>query len=324
MPTLRRQGVGPPCDFREDPAMISPTITLHPALPAFSRLVYGVWRLGDDSDTSAGHVAAKIAACLDQGITTFDHADIYGDHRCEALFGDALRAQPGLRAAGLQIVSKCDIKLLSAQFPDRRVKHYDTSAAHIRASVDHSLQRIGVERLDLLLIHRPDPFMDADETGACLDELVAAGKIAAAGVSNFSPADWQLLQSRMSTPLVTNQIELSLATRSAFTDGQLAFLQQQRIRPMAWSPLGGGALLQAGRAVAERVGPALRRIADAQGVGPDAVALAWLLAHPVGILPVAGTNRLERITRLNDAFKVGLDRQTWFELWTLAEGREVA
>lgn len=309
--------------------MNCPTVQLHPSpdasMPAFSRLVYGAWRIGDDADTSPAHVAAKIQACLDQGISSFDHADIYGDYRCEALFGAALRARPELRAQ-IQVITKCDILLLSGQFPERRVKHYDTSPAHIRASVERSLERLGVERIDLLLLHRPDPFMDAGATGACLDQLVAGGKVAAVGVSNFSPADWQLLQSRMRTPLVTNQIELGLLARSAFTDGQLAFLQQHRVRPMAWSPLGGGALMAQGDAASpavQRLQPALQRIAAEHGVQADAVALAWLLAHPAGILPVVGTNRIDRIGRLNDAFKVRIDRETWFELWTLAEGREV-
>jgi predicted oxidoreductase len=302
-----------------------PVTSLHPCLPAFSRLVYGVWRLADDADTSVNHVLAKIHACLDQGISTFDHADIYGDYRCERLFGDALRSAPGL-AQRLQVVTKCDIALMSPQFPARRLKHYDTSPAYLRASVEQSLQRIGVERIDLLLIHRPDPFMDADATGACLDALIDSGKIAAAGVSNFMRGDWELLQSRMRHPLVTNQLELSLLARSSFVDGTLAFAQQQRIRPMAWSPLGGGALVApAGQApeAARRVRPALEAVAAAHQVGIDAVALAWLLAHPSGILPVVGTNHLDRIRRLADAFKVSIDRETWFALWSAAEGREV-
>jgi predicted oxidoreductase len=306
--------------------MRCPTVSLHPSLSAFSRLVYGVWRLADDADTSPAHVAAKIAACLEQGITSFDHADLYGGHRCEALFGEALRAQPGLKKGngqGLQLVSKCDIAIPGPWAPQRRLKHYDTSAAHVRASAERSLRLLGVERLDVLLIHRPDPYLDADETGAALDALVDAGLIGAAGVSNFLPHDVALLQSRMKHPLVTNQIELSLAARAPFTDGQLAHAQQHRMKPMAWSPLGGGALLDAAHPVGARVLPALRRIGEAHGVAPDAVALAWLLAHPAGILPVAGTNRLDRIARLTDAFAVTLDRETWFELWTLAEGREL-
>ncbi len=299
-----------------------PSVTLHPSLPAFSRLVYGVWRLADDADTSPAHVAAKIDACLAQGITTFDHADLYGGHRCEALFGAALRARPDLKSRP-QLVSKCDIVIPGGLHGQPRLKFYDTTPAHVRASVLRSLDLLGVERLDLLLIHRPDPLMDADATGAALDALVDEGLIAAAGVSNFLPHDFQLLASRMKHPLVTNQIELSLAARAPWTDGQLAFLQQQRVRPMAWSPLGGGALLDAQHPVGARVLPALQRLGREFGVSADAVALAWLLMHPAGIVPVAGTNRLERIARLSDAFRVRLDRQDWFELWTLACGHEV-
>ncbi|MDP4302632.1 aldo/keto reductase [Leptothrix discophora] len=299
-----------------------PRVTLHPSLPAFSRLVYGVWRLADDADTSPAHVAAKIDACLAQGITTFDHADLYGGHRCEALFGAALQARPDLKAR-LQLVSKCDIVIPGGLHGQPRLKFYDTTPAHVRASVVRTLALLGVERLDLLLIHRPDPLMDADATGAALDALVDEGLIGAAGVSNFLPHDFQLLASRMKHPLVTNQIELSLAARAPWTDGQLAFLQQQRIRPMAWSPLGGGALLDAQQPIGARLQPALQRLAHEFGVGADAVALAWLLMHPAGILPVAGTNRLDRIARLSDACRVTLDRQSWFELWTLACGHEV-
>ncbi|GCL64995.1 aldo/keto reductase [Pseudaquabacterium pictum] len=299
-----------------------PTIQLHASVQPFSRIVYGAWRLADAPDTSPQAVLAKLHACLDQGITTIDHADIYGDYRCETLFGEALRTAPALRSR-LQHVSKCDIMLLSSQFPERRVKHYDTTPAHIRASVQRSLQRLHVERLDVLLLHRPDPLMDADATGACLDALVDSGEVAAVGVSNFLPHDWQLLQSRMRHPLVTNQIELSLGARSAFTDGQLAFAQQHRIRPMAWSPLGGGALMTGASPAGARVLPALQRLAAQQGVGPEAVALAWLLAHPAGILPVVGTQQLARIARLHEAWRTVIDRETWFELWTLAAGSEV-
>lgn len=298
-----------------------PSLEFHTGLPAFSALVYGAWRMADGADTSAQTALKKIKLCLDLGITTFDHADIYGDYRCEALFGEALKLEPGLKHQ-MQIVSKCGIKLISSTSPDRHVKHYDTSAAHIRHSVDNSLRLLGVDRLDTLLIHRPDPFMNAHETGACLDALVKEGKIAAAGVSNFSVSDVNLLQSAMQTQLVTNQLEISLLAQHSFLDGSLSQCQQNRMRPMAWSPLAGGRLF-GDEAAALRLRPALTRIAQAQGVDLDAVAIAWLLAHPAGIVPVVGTNNLERMARLGDAFKVKLDLETWYELWTLAAGKEV-
>ena len=284
----------------------------------FSRIVYGMWRLADDADTSPAHVRAKIDACLAQGITTMDQADIYGGYVAEEVLGAALKDSPGLRDQ-LEIVTKCDIVAPIGKYADRRVKYYDTSAAHVTASVDASLMYMGIDQIDLLLIHRPDPMMDAAETGAALDALIASGKIRAAGVSNFRPWDWDLLQANMTNPLVTNQIELSLAARDAYTSGDLAHLQRHRIRPMAWSPLGGGSLMTADTAV----GAAMDKVAAGQGVDRAAVAVAWLLAHPAGILPVMGTNTLSRIATFSDAFKVELDRQTWFELYEAANGYEV-
>ncbi|WP_170447592.1 aldo/keto reductase [Ruegeria arenilitoris] len=283
-----------------------------------SRLVYGMWRLGDDSDTSAAHVAAKIHACLDQGITSFDQADIYGDYGAEAILGNALRANPGLRDR-MEIVTKCDIVAPCGRYADAKVKYYDTSRAHILKSVDTSLREMAIDHIDLLLIHRPDPFMDHHETGAALDEVVASGKVRTVGVSNFRPWDWQLLQSAMKTPLVTNQIEISLSAIAPFTNGDLAFHQQHGHPVMAWSPLGGGALM-AGN---PPVGVVADEIGAQFGVDRAAVAVAFLLAHPAGILPVLGTNSLDRIKRISDALKVNLDREVWFRLYEAALGHEV-
>jgi predicted oxidoreductase len=203
-----------------------------------SQMAYGVWRLSEAADTSINANLARIDACLAQGITTFDHADIYGDYRCEALFGDAIKARPALRDE-IEIVTKTDIMLLSKQWPTTRVKHYDTTPAHVTASVERSLQRIGVDVIDLLLIHRPDPLCDAAALGACLDGLIDSGKVRGVGVSNYMPWDADLLQSRMKHRLQTNQIELSLLQTAPFINGQIAHAQQHRMPVMAWSPLGG-------------------------------------------------------------------------------------
>lgn len=284
---------------------------------SFSRIVYGMWRLGDDTDTSAGHIQAKINACLDQGITTLDQADIYGGYAAEELLGAALT--PALRNR-VEIITKCDIVAPAGRHSGARVKYYDTSRAHILSSVDASLRLMGIDHIDLLLIHRPDPFMDHHDTGATLDGLVTSGKVRAVGVSNFRPWDWQLLQSGMTTKLVTNQIELSLSAHDAFTNGDVAFHQQHGHPIMAWSPLGGGSLMDDGG----RTHAALTAVARANGVDAAAVAVAWLLAHPANILPVMGTNNIMRINALSDALKVNMDRQTWYELYTAALGREVA
>ena len=285
----------------------------------FSRLIYGMWRLAEDSDTSAKHVEAKIQACLDQGITTFDQADIYGGYTAETVLGAALKANRSL-AKQMEIVTKCDILVDAGRHSGTRVKHYDTSREHIHASVDASLSEMGIEHIDLLLVHRPDPFMDHYVTGAALDELVASGKVGSIGVSNFRPWDWELLQSAMKNQLVTNQIEISLKEIAPFTNGDLAFHQRHGHRLMAWSPLGGGDLMGGNSAIAA----VMDRLAAQTGVDRAAVAVAFLLAHPAGILPVLGTNNLSRIATISDALKVRLDRQDWFELYEAALGREVA
>lgn len=291
-------------------------------VPAMSRLVYGVWRLGDDADTSDAHIIAKVEACLAQGITTFDHADIYGGYACEKLFGDALKGRDDLKAK-MQTITKCDIMLTGEPYPERRVKYYDTSAAHINMSVENSLNRIGVDVIDMLLIHRPDPLMDHLETGAALDALVDSGKVRGIGVSNFMPWDIDLLQSAMKHPILTNQIEINVLEHAPFTNGQIAKAQQVGMPLMAWSSLAGGRLFDKSDAAASRVMQRLSQIAEEQGVGADAVAIAWLLAHPANIMPVVGTNNIQRIAKVSDALKVKVDRETWFELWTLAEGNEV-
>ena len=285
---------------------------------SFSRMIYGMWRLAEAEDTSPAHVQAKIEACLAQGITTMDQADIYGGYMAEEVMGTALRAAPHLKDQ-IEIVTKCDIVAPVGRYADARVKYYDTSEAHLKASVDHSLRLMDVEQIDMLLIHRPDPFMDHHETGAALDTLVESGKVRAVGVSNFKLHDWTLLQSAMQTQLGTNQIEISLSAHHAFTNGDVAYLQERAVPIMAWSPLGGGDLMTGSCPTQDL----MARMAAEAGVSPSAIAVAWLLAHPAQIMPVMGTNSLDRIKALSEATSVTLDRQHWFELYTAALGQEV-
>lgn len=294
-------------------------ISLSPGL-SLSHLVYGMWRVGDDADTSPAHVQAKIERCLEQGITTIDQADIYGGYTAEAILGNALRAAPHLRGQ-IEIVTKCGIVAPAGRHAAARVKHYDTTGGHITASVEASLRDMATDHIDLLLIHRPDPLIDQEETGQALDALVSSGKVKAVGVSNFRPWDFSLLQSAMQTRLVTNQIEMSLIASEAFTNGDLAFLQERKIPPMAWSPLGGGKLFSGEHTALNAV---LEKLGAEYGADASAAAISWLLRHPARILPVLGTNNLERIGRIGDAARIEMDRQTWFELYTLAIGREVA
>ena len=284
---------------------------------SLSRIVYGMWRLGDVEDTSPKTVQAKMEACIAQGITTMDQADIYGGYMAEEIMGAGMTQY--IRDE-IEVVTKCDILVPAGRYADVGGKHYDTSRAHILASVDHSLRLMGIDKIDVLLIHRPDPLMDHHETAAALDEVVASGKVRAVGVSNFKLHDWTLLQSAMKSPLVTNQIEMSLGHIAPFTNGDLAYLQELGIAPMAWSPLGGGALMTDNSAA----GRLLDEVAQENNVDRAAVAVAWLLAHPAKIMPVMGTNNINRINGLSDALNVNMDRPTWFKLYEAALGHEVA
>ena len=287
---------------------------------SLSRIVYGMWRLHEDDPSPAG-IRAKIDACLETGVTSLDQADIYGGYTSESLLGGAIKETPGIREK-IEIVSKCGILAPTGRFAGARVKHYDTSSTHIERQIDQSLRNLETEYLDLLLIHRPDPMMDHEETGRALDNAIASGKVRAVGVSNFKPWDFTLLQSAMSTELVVNQIELSLSANEAFTNGDLAFLQQHKVYPMAWSPAGGGALLT-GDPQDGQLQQALHRIASEQGKSIADIAIAWLLAHPARILPVMGSNKPDRIRNFSNALNVEINRETWFELYTAAIGHEV-
>ena len=285
----------------------------------FSQIIYGMWRLADGEINDAKSVTDKINLCLDQGITTFDQADIYGDYSAEALFGIALKEDKSLRNK-IEIVTKCGIVAPCGKYADVPVKYYDTSKKHIDASVNASLKNMNIDYIDMLLIHRPDPYMDHNETGQALDTLIKSGKIGAVGVSNFKPNDWELLQSTMVNKLHTNQIELSLQSIDAFSNGDVAFHQKNTSPIMAWSPLGGGKLMTESNQLTNK----MDQIGTHYKVDRAAVAISFLLSHPANIIPIMGTNNIDRISRISDALKVKMDRITWFELYTAALGREVA
>jgi predicted oxidoreductase len=301
--------------------MAVPRLRLSSAGPEVSRLVLGVWRLNDWHLDDA-KLRALIDACVELGITTIDHADIYGNYTCEERFGDMLAAAPSLRDR-LQLITKCGIKLVSERRPQHRLKYYDSSAAHIAASVDNSLRLLRTDRIDLLLIHRPDPFMDADDTAAALESLVRAGKVRHVGVSNFTPSQFDLLAERLSLPLATNQIEISPLRLDPFVDGTLDHLQRRRVVPMAWSPLGGGRIFKSDDAQAHRVRAALAEVGGELDAAEDQVAYAWLLAHPARIVPVVGSGNIDRIRGAASAMRLQLSREQWFRIWTASTGREV-
>ena len=285
----------------------------------FSQIIYGMWRLADGENNGVKSVKDKINLCLEQGITTFDQADIYGDYSAEEMFGLALKEDKSLRNK-IEIVTKCGIVAPCGKYADVPVKYYDTSKKHIDASVNASLKNMNIDYIDMLLIHRPDPYMDHNETGHALDALIKSGKVGAVGVSNFKPYDWELLQSGMVNKLYTNQIELSLQSVDAFSNGDVAFHQKNASPIMAWSPLGGGKLMTGNSELTEK----MDQIGLQYNVDRSAVAISFLLSHPANIIPIMGTNNIDRILRISDALKVKMDRITWFDLYTAALGREVA
>jgi predicted oxidoreductase len=294
------------------------TIPLHPQGPSISRIVAGVWRMAQWGFTTQ-QTLAWIEHCLGLGITSFDHADIYGKFTCEAQFGDALARKPSLRAQ-MQIITKCGIRPHGSGQPPARVKHYDSSAAYVQASVERSLRALRCEAIDVSLLHRPDPLMDADALAHTFNTLHAAGKVRFFGVSNHTPAQIDLLQSRCTAPLVTNQIEISLRQLQPLQDGMLEHAQQHRMRPMAWSPLAGGQLLRE-----DFLSHLLREITHELGLHtPEQTALAWLMAHPAGIVPVVGSSQPQRLAQAAAAVQVQMGREDWFRLWSAALGREVA
>lgn len=285
----------------------------------FSSIVLGLWRLVDWQMTPVQRLSF-LQQALELGVSTIDQADIYGDYQSEACLGEAFALQPSLRDR-LQIVTKCGIKLVSAKRPAHRLQHYDTSREHIIASVENSLRAMRIETVDLLLIHRPDPLMQADELAKTFQELQQAGKVKNFGASNFTVSQFELLASRF--PLVTNQIEFSLLHLAPLHDGTLDQCQRLRIAPMIWSALSGGKLFSGDDERAVRVRSVLSEIAAKHEVSMTTIAIAWILQHPSTPAVLTGSGRIAVIEETVAATKIKLSREEWFDLWCAAMGRGV-
>jgi len=288
----------------------------------FSRIIAGFWRL-KEWNMNHQQLLDFIKQCVDLGVTSFDHADIYGDYECETLFGEAIKDEPAIRD-NMQIITKCDIKLVSSKYPGIKLQHYDTSREHILASVNNSLKKLHTDYIDLLLIHRPDPFMNAAEVAATFTELKNSGKVLSFGVSNFTVSQFDLLASQMDFPLLTNQVEFSPLHLNPLDNGSFDLCQQLGISPMAWSPLAGGRLFTGTDEQSIRVRSALEAISrQMKGTTIDQIALAWILNHPVNVYPVLGTGKFERIRSAMAALKIILSPEQWFSVWVAAKGHGV-
>ncbi|MGG4041436.1 aldo/keto reductase [Bacillus smithii] len=289
---------------------------------SFSRIIHGYWRLADWKK-SKEETLSIIEYCLELGITTFDHADIYGSYTCEALFGEALVLKPSLREK-MEIVTKCGIVLPSPNRPEHLSHHYNTNKEHIIRSVEQSLKNFQTDYIDVLLIHRPDPFMDPEQTAEAFAELKKAGKVRYFGVSNFKDHQFEMLESYLDERLITNQLELSAYHLENFEDGTLNFCIKKRIPPMAWSPLGGGAIFSSQEKKAVRMRKTLAKIArEIQAESIDEVMYAWLLNHPAKIMPIVGSGKKERIQKAVRSLEHTLTHDQWFEILHSSMGHEV-
>jgi predicted oxidoreductase len=293
--------------------------------PEFSRLVYGTWRILDDEDKGNCTPQAlldRFKACADLGITTLDTAEIYGTYHVEEAIGGALKLDPSFRDK-IEIVTKCGIYIPCDFHPERKVAFYNLTAERIIKSTEKSLRLMGIDHIDLLLVHRPDWLTSADETAAGLNQLLKDGKIRSAGVSNYNVHQFELLNSRMDQPLVTNQVEFSLLHMDPIYDGTTDQCQRHRILPMAWSPLAKGALMQGNPETEPLRAKAAELSAKYGGATLDQFAYAWIMAHPSKPLPIIGTNKLDRIQAVVKAADIQLEREDWYAFWVASKGHGI-
>lgn len=291
-----------------------------------SRLAYGCMRIAGDGspgDQNAGKRA--VHAAVDAGYTVYDHADIYGNGACETLFGEVLRESPSLRD-DILIIDKCGIRFAGSGSPESPAR-YDFSAAYIVESVEGSLQRLRIEQIDILLLHRPDYLMQPAEVAGAFDALHASGKVAHFGVSNFSPPQVELLQSATNYPLLINQVEMNLHNIERLSDGTLEQCQQLRMTPQAWCPVAGIAYPAWGNtftaADEKRVSREVATQAQKYTCGETSIALAWLLRHPAAILPIIGSTTPRRIAEATEALTIEYAREDWYALLEARNGVRV-
>ncbi|RZJ35158.1 MAG: aldo/keto reductase [Flavobacterium sp.] len=285
---------------------------------SLSRLIAGTMNWGSwGASLSATDMAGLMAICVENGIDTFDHADIYGGHTTESEFGNAF-SQSGIERTQIKIITKCGI-----QYPSENrvlpIKHYDYSKRHIIWSVENSLQNLQTEYVDVLLLHRPSPLMQPDEIAEAIEKLRSEGKILEFGVSNFTPSQTQLIASLV--PVSYNQIQFSATNCEAMTDGSLDFMQLNNIAPMAWNPLGN--VFREETPQTQRLRYLLANLQQKYAVGADVILIAWILRHPAGIHAVCGTTKPERIALLRKATELQLEDTDWFALWVESRGSKV-
>lgn len=287
-----------------------------------SRIVHGQMRMGDWK-MSGQELSVLMEELVELGVTSFDHADIYGNYSCEAMLGEVLNLNKGLRNK-IEIITKCGIMLVSDKFPERKIKHYDYGYEHIVTSVNKSLKNLRTDHIDLLLLHRPAPFFDPEAAAEAFSVLKREGKVLHFGVSNFTPGQYEMLNKFTEEKLITNQVEISPYCLEHFENGNIDFFLKENIKPMAWSPLAGGKLLNPYDEKGPRVLRALIQVSEELNITPvDKVIFAWLLKHPVTMMPVVGSGRIERIKYAVDALKIDMTLEQWYKIYIAALGKEL-
>lgn len=286
---------------------------------SISHLVHGQMRI-NDWHLNNQQLLSQMKTLANMGIDTFDNADIYGNYTCEALVGDALALDTSFRQQ-IKIITKCGINIQSDKFPEKKIQYYDYSYNYIMGQVEQSLKNLRTDYIDLLLLHRPSYLLDPNEVAKAFNKLFADGKVRYFGVSNFYPQDFSMLQSYCNQPLITNQIEVSPYCLEHFENGNLSYLMEHRIRPMAYSPLAWGKLVHPDCEKSHRLVNELSQIAQEIGVdGIDKVIFAWIAQHPAGIVPINGSGNMERIQRSIDALSIALSAEQWQRILVASRG----
>jgi predicted oxidoreductase len=275
---------------------------------------WGVW----DKNLNTNEFTHLINLFIENGITTFDHADIYGGYTTEAAFGKAL-SESKIDRKKIQLITKCGIQYTSENRPNNTIKHYEYSKDYIIWSAENSLKNLQTDYLDVFLLHRPSPLMQADEIAEAVSKLKADGKILSFGVSNFTPFQTELL--RQKTEISFNQVQFSATHHEAMLDGSFDYMQIHNIKPMAWNPL--GTVFRENTDQTFRLRQLLAKLVEKYHMGSDIILLAWIMQHPAGISPVAGTVNSGRIQQLMKAKSLVLDKQDWFAIWTESMGNKV-
>ena len=292
-------------------------IYLSDAGPKVSPAVYGFYRWDTELENVPASMERIVALCLELGINTFDHADIYGSSQCEELFG-ALLSKKSFKREDIVLFTKCGLKVPQAGNPSIRVKHYDTSATHILQSVENSLRKLKTDYIDIFLLDHLDHVSNLEETAIALEKLMKSGKIRNIGVANFSVFQHQLLASYLHTPIVTHHLELNLLNTSALDNGQIDYIKQRYMRPLVSAPVASGRIATGTDEQAVRVRKKLQEMAAKYSVDIESVAVAWLIK--LGALPLIGTREEQRIRNIANAFNIQLDHQDWYELYTASRG----